>query len=456
MGFGSNGIKTIYTVDGIKRDDVVDIGNHLMRKSNAEVPSSARPKIVVDANNLIHKVGRKSMNPVNEVANHLIAWAQQGFIMIPVCDGDTRPISKQQSNKNYAKIVKSKHDAVINRQKLRDINKQLESCGSESERNEMKKTRSKMERKIKSAETQSKNVVPSNFADLLQAELDKVSAGTPGSIGGGYVSTVKTAEFQADSLMCGIYLSGQCQLIQSADADFVMFLGDECVTIKDCKGEKLTLSSTSKQTLDDVISCLKEESQSKVEWKVPPHPVFEGITDMKTRALIAVIIGCDVCPGGVDGIGPKVVDDKLKEMKEKNKNEDTGSNNVSVYDELMKWAVEKSKPRKNEDPQFNEEVLTTFVNAIIYEPTNELGTDNRFVDNRTYMKDVPTHLPQYLSEFKSSSTTIEKGPDILQCKGACCNSSHPFLAAVTHHTCPVCKDIVCGLCTMLWMSGVNH
>ena len=102
--------------------------------------------------------------------------------MIPVCDGDTRPISKQQSNKNYAKIVKSKHDAVINRQKLRDINKQLESCGSQSERNEMNNTRSQMERKIKSAETQSKNVVPSNFADLLQAELDKVSAGTPGSL----------------------------------------------------------------------------------------------------------------------------------------------------------------------------------------------------------------------------------------------------------------------------------
>ena len=44
--------------------------------------------------------------------------------------------------------------------------------------------RTTMERKIKSAEIQSKNNVPPNFADLLQKELEKLSAGTPGSIGG--------------------------------------------------------------------------------------------------------------------------------------------------------------------------------------------------------------------------------------------------------------------------------
>ena len=121
--------------------------------------------------------------------------------MVHICDGETRPVAKQASNKNHAKRVKNKHDAVINRQELRAINRQLEDCGNVTERIILMETRTTMERKIKSAETQSKNNVPPNFAELLQKELEKLSAGTPGRIGGGYVSRVQTAEFQADSLM---------------------------------------------------------------------------------------------------------------------------------------------------------------------------------------------------------------------------------------------------------------
>ena len=36
---------------------------------------------------------------------------------------------------------------------------------------------------------------------------------------------------------------------------------------------------------------------------------------------------------------------------------------------------------------------------------------------------------------------------MLECKGACSNSSHKFIAAVTNYICPVCKDTVCHLCT---------
>jgi hypothetical protein len=61
MGFGSNGSKTIYNVSGISRADVIDIGNDILRKSNPEAPSGARPTIVVDAHNAVYKVGRQSI-----------------------------------------------------------------------------------------------------------------------------------------------------------------------------------------------------------------------------------------------------------------------------------------------------------------------------------------------------------------------------------------------------------
>ena len=118
---------------------------------------------------------------------------------------------------------------------------------------------------------------------------------------------------------------------------------------------------------------MTKESQSKIDWTIPKHPIFEEIIDTRIRALIVVIIGCDVCPGGVKGIGLSHVDNKLKYINGKDIDTETERNstdNVSLYDELTKWAVETSKAKKTESPQFNEDTITTFVNAIIYQPTN--------------------------------------------------------------------------------------
>jgi len=271
------------------------------------------------------------------------------------------------------------------------------------------------------------------------------SAHTPKEVGGGYVGRVKTAEFQADSLMCGVYLSKGCQLIESNDADYVIFLGDSCIAIKEYTAKKVVLSSTSKQTLEDAVSCLSDESKKKVKWTHPENPIFEGITDMRTRILIAVIVGCDVCPGGVNGIGPSKVEEKMKQIQS-SCSHDMSTSEVSMYDELLKWAVDfqLTYPKKSTTPQYSKEIITTLVDAVIYEPTNELSSDG--VSMRTYMQDEPSTLPKYLEQFKSSATVIDDGPEVKRCKGSCCNSAHNFLAAVTHHTCPVCKEIVCKLC----------
>jgi len=297
MGFGSNGKQVLYNIE-ISHSDLVDIGNDRLRKDHPDVPTSTRPTVIVDANNIANIVGRKSGDVVVNVVDHLLDTAHRGMIVIPVCDGTSRPISKQSSNKSCATRVKSSNDAVIDRQLLRGTNKQLDECGNEAECIKLQETRKKLERKIKRAEKQSINIVPPQFDRLLQDELNKRSAHTPKEVGGGYVGQVKTAEFQADSLMCGIYLSKGCQLIESNDADYVIFLGDSCIAIKEYTAKKVVLSSTSKQTLEDAVSCLSDESKEKVKWIHPKHPIFEGITDMRTRILIAVIIGCDA-PGKV-------------------------------------------------------------------------------------------------------------------------------------------------------------
>lgn len=44
---------------------------------------------------------------------------------------------------------------------------------------------------------------------------------------------------------------------------------------------------------------------------MPKYPIFEGVADMKLRALLSVIIGCDAIPGGVKQFEPEKVYNKM-------------------------------------------------------------------------------------------------------------------------------------------------
>ena len=96
MGFGSNGKKVLFNIE-ICHADLVDIGNDRLRKDHADAPTSTRPTVIVDANNIANIVGRKSGDVAVNVANHLVDMAHRGMIVIPICDGASRPISKQSS-----------------------------------------------------------------------------------------------------------------------------------------------------------------------------------------------------------------------------------------------------------------------------------------------------------------------------------------------------------------------
>ena len=155
-------------------------------------------------------------------------WALYGVIVVPICDGDTRPISKIASHKNRATREKNKTKAIISRQKLNELNCRLNSEGlTASERSAATTERKTLEGQIKRAETQSTNPGPVNFCMLLERELVRLSAHKPSGEYGGYVSKVKTAEFQADGVIAGRYLSGLSDLLVSTDADFLGFSDDK-------------------------------------------------------------------------------------------------------------------------------------------------------------------------------------------------------------------------------------
>lgn len=111
----------------------------------------------------------------------------------------------------------------------------------------LKKTQATLERRIKSAETRSGNIVPASFPSLLEEELGKISAHSINTPTVGAVSVIRCAEFEADALMKGRYQSRKCQLLMSTDGDFLTDLGDECVVVKVFTGRELGIASTSKK-----------------------------------------------------------------------------------------------------------------------------------------------------------------------------------------------------------------
>ena len=383
------------------------------------------------------------MGVVEETVKFLMQWAAYGIVVMPVCDGDTRPITKIASHKNRAKREKSRISAIVNRRKLNEVTSRLNSDGlTAGERASAISEQKSLEAKIKRAETQSTNPVPLQFPALLAAELERANAHNPMGEYGGYVARVKTAEFQADGVIAGRYTSGCCDLIASTDADFLGFTDDNCISVTSFKSSNLVLSSTSKDTLLKAKSFLTPDSRAKVQLESPSgYPIFEGANDLRTRCLIGVMIGCDVSPGGISGVGPEKVWSKLQEIRK------FGCSNEDTYEQMIEYAVDLSKPSRSKDavPKYNNQLLNTLVDAIVYEPTNELSEVGR-----TYLSGEPLCLPAYLDDFKCGGTKIEDGPAVIECKGPSTDGSacHKFLAAETNHKCKDCGSILCEFCCL--------
>ena len=210
---------------------------------------------------------RKSRNSASAIAKFLHQSSVSSFIMSPICDGDARPVAKQATNDHRADRERQKHKAIKSRNTLRSLNREL-NCSqlSPDDRSALITRRGKLERGIKTSETQSSAAVPTNFPALLQQELDKFRGGSGAtSAAGGSVGRVQTALSQADALIIGRYFRAKCQLLLSTDVDFIVFGGDKCILVAVFTKGQWTIKSTSKSTIEEAISWLPAGSKKKIK-----------------------------------------------------------------------------------------------------------------------------------------------------------------------------------------------
>jgi len=242
---------------------------------------------------------------------------------------------------------------------------------------------------------------------------------------------LKIAQHQADPMIARIILEGKADAVLSSDSNYSVYLGHRCLCIKHYEYRatystinKITLSTGDKVMADRVDGCLRKLFQNlNHKFAQPEFPLFSGEDDPLFRALIAVVLGCNVYPGGVKGLGPSKVHDLLTTLKKEINNN---------TEKLLMMIT------KNED---DHAALKTLAMAFCYEPCND---ESQSDIQPIYLYKKPASLQEYLSEYAplDGSVSIEKGPPYRICKGFCWNK-HKFLEFDGVYLCSTCASMVC-------------
>lgn len=434
----SGGSKAFYRVVGLERGELPIMARGMATSQQAEAI------IVVDCSNLMFGVGSK----VKAAAEYLFEFAKSGVTLLPVCDNDVRPSVKQETIKRRANREKARTEEYIIRREIRALKRRLnEEALTQQQRSELLAVIKRKETKRKRKETASYRPAIPDFADELERELDLLSAHLINEAGGSVLKVV-TAQCQADTYMAGQVRNKLAVMVLSTDTDIPLFTGDSCISIKGFSKKNFELVSTSKATLESAMAFLRADT--KAELIAAAHPIFEGVNDDRLRSLMMLITGCDVYPSGRKNVGIATLSKTIDEFKENAHNQ---QDETALFEHLLGVMKQEFKPRLieeikevygNESEAFAdteaEEVVHTYLDALVYEPTNKMG------EERTYLGgDEPKELSKYCEEFAASGTQINRGPTIMKCKGVG-GKDHNFLAACGHGKCAKCNHDVCPYC----------
>jgi len=115
-----------------------------------------------------------------------------------------------------------------------------------------------LQKSVISNEKKVSNVLPPNFIDGLQQQMEKlITLNLPASV------VLKVAEKQADLMIAHALVTGMADAIVSSDSDFAAYAGERCLCIKkfkfsykDGKIEEIILSTGEKEVANDVANIL--------------------------------------------------------------------------------------------------------------------------------------------------------------------------------------------------------
>ena len=287
MGLGSEGSKVMHKITGLSRYEIAEMAKGIARDRNMKTPT-----IVSDCSNMAY-IYKKSASITSSLVNHFVKWVDTGLVVIPVCDGPTRPDSKQATPQRIANAEKKRIKSYQQRINLRQLQKRInEESMSQQENQQLQNEIKKLEKKCKSNDTLSQIAIPKNFAEELKRELCESNAHVTNPSTNGFVDEVIIAEFQADCCMADHVLKNKASMVQTRDVDIPIICGGCCIAISKFTNKTFEVTCTSKASLKDAMNHLPKDRKAKlVEAK---FPIFDGVDLPRLRALMMIMLGCDI------------------------------------------------------------------------------------------------------------------------------------------------------------------
>jgi len=278
----------------------------------------------------------------------LIKWGDAGIVATPVCDGAVRPVSKQATNQRIANGEKYRIKAFKLRTEIRKSKQRLHRERLDAaERAALLKAIKKKESNCKRNETLSKGKVPKNLPEELRRELSDRAAHCANPATDGRVGEVVVSEFEADALMCHKLLAGKAVMAETKDSDINIISGG-ITTISSFTKGKFELSCITASKIQDAMKFLSNES--KAVFKPAEFPIFDGVESPRLRALMMVMMGCDVYLAGTKGIRVTKLADLIKAI------------NATSEDALYSALFYKFKSANG----LTDEDVNTHIDALIY------------------------------------------------------------------------------------------
>ena len=111
---------------------------------------------------------------------------------------------------------------------------------------------------------------------------------------------LQSAEFQAESLMNGLFATSKCDFIMLNDLDYLVQNGDNCIAMKIFSGASVTM--------DNAVNGLDADLENKPNFHPASarclfFPIFECLSDRQLRVLLAIVTVSDAWPSGVPDVG---------------------------------------------------------------------------------------------------------------------------------------------------------
>ena len=257
--------------------------------------------------------------------------------------------------------------------------------------------------------------------------------------------------FQADSYIQHLLTTSKVDLAIGNDADFSFIAGvtclqvcDFCIKLSRKKGieiDDITIASGFSKTIQLTRSHL---GSSDVSFKEAEHALLDGVNDLKTRCLIAVLLGNDTFPTKLKAqtclrsIGPATVRDMINTIKKRR----DGDHDIQ-FDDLLQVVMEFQTKRTDASmfSFLSANVITAF-DALAFEPATVLHSGEL-----VYSVEAPsTPVDHYLCDFTHSRSLVVSNSELAVCLGPTSLHSHTFMIGEGSRSCEACRRIYCHLC----------